>query len=142
MESLGPENRKRWIGGWLLGGGSAAERSATIALVAKYGDACNLFELGGMEALTHKLEVLREHCAAEGRPYQEIEKTTYGQLTDTESAEQLLERFGRLAEAGIDHAIDGAARPVAGGFPRAPGGGRGRCPRSSPGGCRSCARRP
>jgi hypothetical protein len=62
-------------------------------------------EQAGMDALRHKLEVLREHCAAVGRPYEEIEKTSYGQLTGTESAEQLVERFGRLAEAGIDHAI-------------------------------------
>jgi hypothetical protein len=49
--------------------------------------------------------VLREHCAAEGRPYEQIEKTTYGQLNGDESAEQLVERFQRLAELGIDHAI-------------------------------------
>jgi hypothetical protein len=58
-----------------------------------------------METLRHKLEVLREHCVAERRPYEEIQKTTYGQLTGTESAEQLLERFGRLAETGVDLAI-------------------------------------
>jgi F420-dependent oxidoreductase-like protein len=84
--------------------GGSGERK-TLRLIAKYGDACNLFELGGMGPLRHKLDVLRGHCAAEGRPYEEIEKTTYGQLTGTESAEQLLERFGRLAETGVDHAI-------------------------------------
>lgn len=51
-----------------------------------------------MDVMAHKLEVLREHCAAEERPYEEIEKTTYGQLTGNESAEQLVERFGRLVE--------------------------------------------
>jgi F420-dependent oxidoreductase-like protein len=84
--------------------GGSGERK-TLRLVARYGDACNLFEQAGLDTLRHKLEVLREHCAAEGRPYREIEKTTYGQLTGSESAEQLLERFGRLATAGIDHAI-------------------------------------
>jgi F420-dependent oxidoreductase-like protein len=84
--------------------GGSGERK-TLRLVARYGDACNLFEQAGLDTLRHKLEVLREHCAAEGRPYGEIEKTTYGQLTGGESAEQLLERFGRLATAGIDHAI-------------------------------------
>jgi alkanesulfonate monooxygenase SsuD/methylene tetrahydromethanopterin reductase-like flavin-dependent oxidoreductase (luciferase family) len=84
--------------------GGLGERK-TLRLVARYGDACNLFEAVGMEVLRHKLEVLREHCAAEGRPYEEIEKTTYGQLTGTESVEQLLERLGALAEAGVDHAV-------------------------------------
>jgi hypothetical protein len=56
-------------------------------------------------AWRHKLEVLRGHCEAEGRSYEQIEKTTYGQLTGTESTEQLLERFQRLAEVGVDHAI-------------------------------------
>jgi F420-dependent oxidoreductase-like protein len=87
----------------ILVGGSGERK--TLRLVARYGDACNLFEYGGMETLRHKLEVLREHCVAERRPYEEIQKTTYGQLTGTESAEQLLERFGRLAEAGVDLAI-------------------------------------
>ena len=87
----------------ILIGGSGERR--TLRLVARYGDACNLFEIIGEEALRHKLAVLREHCAAEGRPYEQIEKTTYGQLNGDESAEQLVERFQRLAELGIDHAI-------------------------------------
>jgi F420-dependent oxidoreductase-like protein len=87
----------------ILVGGSGERK--TLRLVARYGDACNLFEFGGMDAIRRKLDVLREHCAAEGRPYEELEKTTYGQLTGTESTEQLLERFARLGEAGVDHAI-------------------------------------
>jgi F420-dependent oxidoreductase-like protein len=61
----------------ILVGGSGERK--TLRLVARYGDACNLFEFGGLEALRHKLEVLRGHCAAEGRPYDEIQKTTFGQ---------------------------------------------------------------
>ena len=86
----------------LIGGGG--ERK-TLRLVARYGDACNLFEVIGAPALRHKLAVLAKHCDAEGRPYEQIEKTTYGQLDGTESAAQLVERFQRLAELGIDHAI-------------------------------------
>jgi F420-dependent oxidoreductase-like protein len=84
--------------------GGSGERK-TLRLVARYADACNLFELVGMEALRHKLAVLREHCAAVGRPYGEIQKTTYGQIAGTESDEQLLHRFGALADEGVDLAI-------------------------------------
>jgi alkanesulfonate monooxygenase SsuD/methylene tetrahydromethanopterin reductase-like flavin-dependent oxidoreductase (luciferase family) len=84
--------------------GGSGERK-TLRLVARYADACNLFEYGGLEALRHKLAVLREHCAAEGRPYGEIQRTTYGQIAGTESDDQLLERFGDLADEGVDLAI-------------------------------------
>ena len=87
----------------ILVGGSGERK--TLRLVARYGDACNLFEIGGLEALRHKLEVLRGHCEAEGRPYAELQKTTFGTIGEDESAGQLIERFGRLADEGIDLAI-------------------------------------
>jgi F420-dependent oxidoreductase-like protein len=55
----------------LVGGGG--ERK-TLRLVAKYAQACNLFNTPELE---HKLDVLREHCANEGRSYDEITKTVY-----------------------------------------------------------------
>jgi F420-dependent oxidoreductase-like protein len=55
----------------MIGGGG---EKTLLRLVAKYGDAWNL--LGGSAALIrHKLNVLKEHCKALGRDYNEILKT-------------------------------------------------------------------
>lgn len=55
----------------LIGGGG--ERR-TLRLVAEYADWWNL-PGGTPAAYAHKLDVLREHCAAVGRPYDAIRKT-------------------------------------------------------------------
>src|SRR5712691_1668929 len=52
--------------------GGSGERK-TLRLVARYADACNLFPTPD---IGHKLDVLREHCATEGRDYDSIEKTS------------------------------------------------------------------
>jgi F420-dependent oxidoreductase-like protein len=91
----------------LIGGGG--ERK-TLRLVARYGDSCNLF--ADPTKLPHKLEVLRAHCEAEGRPYGAIEKTTLGRLTlsrtpapGASTPSQAIEHFHQLAELGIDQAV-------------------------------------
>ncbi|MBS1846603.1 MAG: LLM class F420-dependent oxidoreductase, partial [Actinobacteria bacterium] len=56
----------------LLIGGSGEKK--TLRLVARYADACNLFG-GERDVVAHKLDVLKGHCEAEGRDYDEIEKT-------------------------------------------------------------------
>lgn len=86
----------------LVGGGG--ERK-TLLLVARYADACNLFGRD-VAAFRRKLEVLREHCATIGRPYEEIERTTLVSVDpSTESTEEIVERFGVLADAGAQHVI-------------------------------------
>jgi F420-dependent oxidoreductase-like protein len=55
----------------MIGGGGEQK---TLRLVARYADACNLFATSP-EEVRHKLEVLRTHCATEGRDYDRIEKT-------------------------------------------------------------------
>ncbi|MFI7403920.1 LLM class F420-dependent oxidoreductase [Streptomyces sp. NPDC049541] len=55
----------------MIGGGGEKK---TLRLVARYGDACNLFATSP-EEVRHKLDVLRGHCEAEGRDYDRIRKT-------------------------------------------------------------------
>ncbi len=87
----------------LIGGGG--ERK-TLKLVARYGDACNFF--GDLATVKHKLEVLRGHCEAEGRNYDEIEKTVLYAMNvgkEGEAAGQLIEQLGALAEVGVQTVI-------------------------------------
>ena len=84
----------------------------TLRFVARYADATNLFELPDLTELRRKTDVLREHSATEARDYPDTEKTSLGTLRiskdgagDTQSVDQVVERFGRLAEIGIEHPI-------------------------------------
>ncbi len=93
----------------LIGG---TGETKTLRFVAKYADACNLFARLGDEMLRHKLNVLKEHCEREGRPYEEIEKTSLDRMYITRdgregsiSIQEALDRFGHLAELGFDQAI-------------------------------------
>jgi F420-dependent oxidoreductase-like protein len=93
----------------ILVGGTGEKK--TLRFVAKYADACNIFEMG-VDGIRQKLDVLQRHCDNEGRPYAEIEKTTLGRLSlsghggeGTLSVDQAVQRFGQLAEIGIDQAI-------------------------------------
>jgi F420-dependent oxidoreductase-like protein len=86
----------------LIGGGG--ERK-TLRFVARYAQACNLFP--GPD-LAHKLDVLREHCDAERRVYDEISKTCYFPFDVGERGEkagEVVDRLGRLAGMGFDTAI-------------------------------------
>jgi F420-dependent oxidoreductase-like protein len=90
----------------LIGGGGEKK---TLRLVARYAQACNLFP--GPD-LARKLDVLRAHCEAEGRDYDEIEKTCYF-LYDVgpkgEKAQQVVDQLGGLAGMGFQTAIGGVA---------------------------------
>lgn len=84
----------------LIGGGG--ERK-TLRLVAKYADACNFFV--GPEELPAKLDVLRRHCEAVGRDFDNIMKTVYYVMDiggNGERVLQVLDDLTALAEAGAD----------------------------------------
>lgn len=87
----------------LIGGGG--ERK-TLALVARYADACNLF--AGPAELPHKLAVLRQHCDKAGRDYDTILKTVYYRMDLGDKGRrvpQVIDELGALAEAGAQKAI-------------------------------------
>jgi F420-dependent oxidoreductase-like protein len=88
--------------------GGSGERK-TLRFVARYAQACNLFP--GPD-LARKLDVLRAHCDAEGRDYDDITKTCYfifdvGQ--QGEKAGEVVDQLGRLAELGFQAAIGSVA---------------------------------
>ena len=88
----------------LIGGGG--ERK-TLRLVARYADACNLLTGHGYD-LARKLDVLRAHCDAEGRDYDEITKTCYFVFDvgdKGEKAAQVVDQLGELAGLGFQAAI-------------------------------------
>jgi len=80
--------------------GGAGEKK-TLRLVARYADSCNIFDT---PELARKLDVLREHCATEGRDYAEIEKTVQTRFDlgeNGERVEQTIEHLHQLSELGI-----------------------------------------
>ncbi|GAA1544305.1 LLM class F420-dependent oxidoreductase [Kribbella lupini] len=86
----------------MIGGGGEKK---TLRLVAKYADACNLFNTPDLE---HKLDVLKRHCETEGRDYDTITKTVYQPLDTGEKGEktqELIDELGRLHGLGIQVAL-------------------------------------
>ncbi len=86
----------------LIGGGGEKK---TLRLVAQYADACNLFP---SPEVPRKLDILREHCKAVGRNYDEIEKTAMFQFDVGDNGENIGRVFGGLrwlASMGIQTAI-------------------------------------
>jgi F420-dependent oxidoreductase-like protein len=88
--------------------GGSGERK-TLRLVARYAQACNLFS---SPDLPRKLDVLRAHCDAEGRDYDQIEKTCYYIFDVGQRGErvgQVRDELAGLAEMGFGMAIGAVA---------------------------------
>ncbi|MFE9443614.1 LLM class F420-dependent oxidoreductase [Streptomyces sp. NPDC006602] len=87
----------------MIGGGG--ERK-TLRLVARYGDACNLFATSP-EEVRHKLDVLRRHCEAESRDPEEIRKTVAytGEPADEGDLDAFTRDIAGYTKLGIDTVI-------------------------------------
>jgi len=86
----------------LIGGGGEKK---TLRLVAQYGQACNLFAAPGdegVEAVRHKLEVLRGHCDRLGTDFDAIEKTILYRGSVVDDADGFLRDMQRHRELGVD----------------------------------------
>jgi F420-dependent oxidoreductase-like protein len=81
----------------MIGGGGEKK---TLRLVARYGDLCNLFGTS-REDVAHKLNVLRDHCDAEGRDYDRIEKTVLFTGAPVDDVDGFLSDVAGYAELGV-----------------------------------------
>ncbi|MGI8927688.1 MAG: LLM class F420-dependent oxidoreductase [Tepidiformaceae bacterium] len=89
----------------ILIGGSGEKK--TLRLVARYSDICNV-RAESPEALRQRFEVLRGHCEAEGRNYDDIERTIVTRFDvgpGGERADEVVDTLGRMAEAGAQGAM-------------------------------------
>jgi F420-dependent oxidoreductase-like protein len=87
----------------LVGGGG--ERK-TLRLVARYADACNLFARYGAAELRRKLDILQQHCEAEGRDYDTIDRTVLTQWnTRRQTPQQIVDEIGQFAQLGFTSVI-------------------------------------
>ncbi|MCC7451646.1 MAG: LLM class F420-dependent oxidoreductase [Anaerolineae bacterium] len=80
----------------------------TLRLVAQYADACNFFARMGADVLREKFNVLRQHCEAVRRPYDQIERTTLDTVIlapGQQSASDIISHCESLAALGVQHAI-------------------------------------
>ena len=89
--------------------GGVGERK-TLRLVARHADATNLFALGP-DVIAHKLDVLRGHCDAEGRDYDEISKTLVGGTDPVADPDAFLRDMEGYARLGITHVQVGPTGP-------------------------------
>lgn len=85
----------------LIGGGG---EKRTLRLVARYGDACNLFA-SSTEEVAHKLDVLRRHCDDLGTDYDRIRKTVLAGSPDPTAHDDFVRQMAGYAELGVHIAI-------------------------------------
>jgi alkanesulfonate monooxygenase SsuD/methylene tetrahydromethanopterin reductase-like flavin-dependent oxidoreductase (luciferase family) len=94
----------------VLVGGMGERR--TLPLVARYADACNLFDIpDGGATLRRKLDVLAQACDAIGRDPASIEVTLSSRVAPGETLGAFVDRCHGLARLGVDHVVVLTAGP-------------------------------
>ena len=94
----------------LIGGGNRK----VLRLVAKYGDACNLFPKG--EELDRKLEMLKEECRLAGRKYSSILKSKLSSVMFGANRANALQRISKFKPASMS--LDAYAKSALLGNPK------------------------
>jgi len=93
----------------LIGGGG---EKILLRIVARHADLWNC--AGTVEELRAKIDVLRGHCEAEGRPLDAIQRTWFGNVVIDADAARAEARLERLAKAWVMPVETMAARALAG----------------------------
>lgn len=93
----------------------------TLRLVARYADACNLFD-AGPDVLRGKIDVLARHCAAEGRDPAGVEKTVVTGTDPLADIDGFLKTMEAYAALGITKVWVSSATPDLSGWVSALGG--------------------
>jgi F420-dependent oxidoreductase-like protein len=83
--------------------GGSGERK-TLRLVARYGNACNLFATSPDE-IAHKLDVLARHCEAEGRDPDAVQRTILAVRDPFADLDAFLGDMDAYAKLGIDEVV-------------------------------------
>ena len=89
--------------------GGMGERK-TLRLVARYGDACNLFAIGH-EAVAHRLDILKRHCETEGTDYDRIKKTIITATSPLDDVDGFLREMEGYARLGVTRVWSGTDSP-------------------------------
>jgi F420-dependent oxidoreductase-like protein len=89
--------------------GGMGERK-TLRLVARYGDACNLFD-AGTDVVAGKLAVLDQHCADVGRDPATVERTLVTAVDPLADPDAFVAQAGAYARLGITRIWVGSAAP-------------------------------
>lgn len=82
----------------------------TLRLVARYGDACNLFDIGP-EGVAHKLDVLDRHCEDAGRDPAEVARTVITGTDPLADVDGFVAAMARYAALGVSTVWVGSAGP-------------------------------
>ena len=82
----------------LIGGGG---EQVTLKIVAQYGDACNIS--GDIETIKHKFGVVKKHCEALGRDYEQIHRTVGAICSIAATDEQAHAQIPEIVRVQLAH---------------------------------------